>query len=84
MGKAKKLIIEPGKFVRIKSGDYKGDIAQIVMVEEHRDRAQVRMVPCLEKTSNHKVQPSAKLFNPKDYPECETKRDVMSRYIFFL
>lgn len=84
MDKAKKLAIEAGKFVRIKSGDYKGDIAQIVAVEEHRDRAQVKVVPRLEKTSNKKVRPPAKLFNPKDYPDCEMKRDVISRDIYYL
>ena len=37
------------------------------------------MIPRLEKTSNKKIKPPAKLFSTKDYPEAEKKRDQNSK-----
>ena len=83
MDKAKKLPIEKGSYVRIKSGDYKGDLAQIVHVEEHRGRALVKVVPRLEKTGNKKIRAPPKLFNPNDYPDSERKRDPITHENYY-
>ncbi|CAG9317770.1 unnamed protein product [Blepharisma stoltei] len=83
MDKSKKQTIEQGMFVRVKNGDYKGDLAQIVLVEEHRGKATVKLVPRLEKTGNKKIRPPAKLFNPNDYRDYERKRDTTSHELYF-
>ena len=83
MDKAKKIQLKKGTFVRIRSGDYKGDIAQIVSVEEHRGRALIRVVPRLEKTGNKKIRAPGKLFNHDDYRDAENKRDSSEQGVFY-
>jgi transcription elongation factor SPT5 len=92
MEKAQKLHIKPGSFVRIRSGDYKGDLAQIVSLEEHRGRAMIRVVPRLEeggvkkqqrKSGNKRIRPPCKLFNPQDFRDAEKKRDGAEQGQFF-
>lgn len=72
-----------GEFVRIRSGKYKEDLAQVVVTEEHLGRATVRLVPRLEITGNKKTRPSAKTFNPNDYPAADKKRDPNSQEFFY-
>lgn len=83
MDKTKKQTLEPGMFVRIRSGDYKGDLAQIVSLEEHRGRATVKLVPRLEKTGNKKIKAPAKLFNPNDCRDYERKRDTSTHELYY-
>jgi transcription elongation factor SPT5 len=83
MDKAKKISLKKGTFVRIRSGDYKGDLAQIVSVEEHRGRALIRVVPRLEKTGNKKIRGPSKLFNHDDYKDAEKKRDSSEQGVFY-
>lgn len=83
MDKAKKVNLKKGTFVRIRSGDYKGDLAQVVTVEEHRGRAMIRVVPRLEKTGNKKIRAPAKLFNQDDYRDAEKKRDSSTQGLFY-
>lgn len=83
MDKAQKIHLKEGAFVRIRSGDYKGDLAQIVSLEEHRGRAMIRVVPRLEKTGNKKIRPPGKLFNPDDYRDAEKKRDNSEQGLFY-
>lgn len=83
MDKAKKVHLSKDMFVRIRSGDYKGDLAQVVNVEEHRGRALIRVVPRLEKTGNKKIRAPSKLFNNDDYRDAEKKRDSSEQGIFY-
>ena len=83
MDKAKRTQLKKDMFVRIRSGDYKGDLAQIVNVEEHRGRALIRVVPRLEKTGNKKIRAPSKLFNHDDYQDAEKKRDSSEQGVFY-
>ena len=93
MEKAQKLHLKPGSFVRIRSGDYKKDLAQIVSLEEHRGRAMIRVVPRLEergvkkqarKSGHQRIRPPCKLFNPQDFgDEAEKKRDGSEQGQFY-
>ena len=72
-----------GEFVRIRSGKYKDDLAQIVSIEDHLGKATVRLVPRLETTSNKKIRPPAKAFNPLDYPSYDKKRDPNTQEVYY-
>lgn len=81
MDQVRKVTAKPGDFVRIKSGDYKGDLAQIWRLDEQRGKAVVKVVPRLGKTIG-RVRPAPRMFNPQEYPNCERKMDSKSREFF--
>jgi transcription elongation factor SPT5 len=78
MDKVSRVKLHKGMFVRVKSGDYKGDVAQIWAVEEQRGKVIVRVVPRLEKSLDRRTRPTAKLFNPKDFTGSESRIDKES------
>lgn len=78
MDKVKRTRLHKGMFVRVRSGDYKGDVAQIWAVEEQRGKVIVRVVPRLEKSADRRIRPAPKLFNPKDFPGAESRIDKES------
>jgi len=81
MDQVRKVIAKPGDFVRIKTGDYKADLAQVWRLDEQRGKAVVKVVPRLGKTIG-RVRPSPKMFNPQEYANCERKMDSKSREFF--
>lgn len=81
MDQVRKVTAKPGDFVRIKTGDYKGDLAQVWRLDEQRGRAVVKVVPRLGKTLG-RVRPAPRMFNPQEYPNCERKMDSKSREFF--
>lgn len=81
MDQVRKVTAKPGDFVRIKTGDYKGDLAQVWRLDEQRGKAVVKVVPRLGKTIG-RVRPAPKMFNPQEFPNCERKMDSKSREFF--
>lgn len=73
MDKVKPLALKYGSFVRVKSGHYKGDLAQVQQLDEQREKVIVKLVPRLE-TKGTKRGP-AKLFNKDEYIDHERKFD---------
>jgi transcription elongation factor SPT5 len=79
MDKVDKLPVSEGSFVRIKFGQYKGDLAQVVYVEKSSREITVKIVPRLDQSgSSSKIKPIARLFNPNDYPGVDIKRDPLT------
>ena len=81
MDQVRKVSAKPGDFVRIKTGDYKGDLAQIWRLDEQKGKAVVKVVPRLGKTIG-RTRPPPRLFNPQEYTNCERKMDSKSQEFF--
>lgn len=81
MDQVRKVSAKPGDFVRIKTGDYKGDLAQIWRLDEQKGKAVVKVVPRLGKTIG-RTRPPPRLFNPQEYSNCERKMDSKSQEFF--
>jgi transcription elongation factor SPT5 len=83
--KIQKVNLKPKQWVRIKSGDYQGDLAQVLAVEDQLNKIYVRLIPRLSEnaTATSKKQktsisnrPKQKLFNPTYYDRTELKQYV--------
>ena len=81
MDKNRRVTVKPGDFARIKTGDYKGDLAQVWRLEEHKGKAVIKVVPRLGKGSG-RARPPQRMFNPQEYPNCERKMDSKSQEFF--
>lgn len=86
--KIQKIDLKPKQWVRIKTGLYEGDLAQVVHVEDPLNKIYIRLIPRLsEQTTIEKkdtigdynkklkkqVKPRQRLFNPKYYEDVMTK-----------
>jgi transcription elongation factor SPT5 len=83
MDTVQKLPFKPGSFVRVKTGDYKGDLAQVVTIEDQRTKAVVKLVPRLNKTGNKKIRAQQRMFNPSDHPTAERKHDKNTAEMYY-
>lgn len=81
MDQGRRVSVKPGDFARIKTGDYKGDLAQVWRLEEHKGKAVVKVVPRLGKASG-RTRPPQRMFNPQEFPNCERKMDSKSQEFF--
>jgi transcription elongation factor SPT5 len=87
--KVQKVDIKPKQWVRIKSGIYEGDLAQVILIEDPINKIYVRLIPRIpedqtaggtkyslseyNKKLKKSIKPRQKLFNPKNYTGVETK-----------
>ena len=88
--KIERVDIKPGKWVRIKSGIYEGDLAQVIAVEDPISRIFVKLIPRISESifrdsdpkqnnlANKKplIKPKQKLFNPANFPNGEMKKTM--------
>ncbi len=76
-----KVDLQPKQWVRIKSGVYENDLAQVIKVEDPINRIWIRLVPRLTENDtfaknqdkNRKIRPKQKLFNPEKFENVEKK-----------
>jgi transcription elongation factor SPT5 len=76
--KIQKVNIKPKQWVRMKSGIYEGDLAQVIAVEDPVNKIYIRIIPRLNDSgSKHKkldtTKPKQRLFNPTIYEQSEIK-----------
>eukprot|EP01113_Clastostelium_recurvatum_P020602 TRINITY_DN2437_c0_g1_i1.p1 TRINITY_DN2437_c0_g1~~TRINITY_DN2437_c0_g1_i1.p1 ORF type:complete len:1057 (-),score=369.20 TRINITY_DN2437_c0_g1_i1:131-3301(-) len=76
--KRKAVVVERGSWVRIKRGDYKGDIGQVVDFDQARGKGTIRLIPRLdyaeyvgegltaEEKRKRKTRMPARFFNPDE------------------
>jgi transcription elongation factor SPT5 len=89
-----KIDLKPKQWVRMKSGLYEGDLAQVVNIEDPLNKIYVRLVPrILEESTGTKkdslgdyskklkksVRPRQKLFNPQNYSDVAMKTHPILR-----
>jgi transcription elongation factor SPT5 len=83
--KIEKINLKAKQWVRIKTGDYQGDLAQVLLVEDQMNKIYVRLVPRLSDNPDRKekkaiqkdsARPRKKLFNPTYYDQSEIKQVV--------
>lgn len=88
--KIDRIDVKPGKWVRVKSGVYEGDLAQVIHVEDPVSKIYVKLIPRLGDASLQQneafkasnafggkkplLKPKQKLFNPENFPNAETKK----------
>ncbi len=88
--KLERIDLKPGRWVRIKSGIYEGDLAQVIAVEDPISKIYVKLIPRLPDTINGFQQsdnrqnfftgkklllkPKQKLFNPDNYSNTDMKK----------
>lgn len=84
-----KIDLKPKQWVRMKTGLYDGDLAQVIMIEDPVSKIYVRLVPRISETGGQagkkdtigdfnkklkkNLKPPQRLFNPKYYTDIETK-----------
>lgn len=90
--KIERIDIKQGKWVRIKSGIYEGDLAQVVAVEDPISKIYVRIIPRINESSirdsdnNIKqnffggkkplLKPKQRLFNPENFGNADIKNGI--------
>lgn len=88
--KIERVDIKPGKWVRIKSGVYEGDLAQVIDVEDPVSKIYVKLIPRLGDPLLHQnetlkasnpfsgkkplLKPKQKLFNPDNFSNADIKK----------
>jgi transcription elongation factor SPT5 len=81
--KIEKIDLKAKQWVRIKTGEYQGDLAQVMLVEDQMNKIYVRLIPRLSDTPVDKKdkkakllkdKPRKKLFNPTYYDQSEIKQ----------
>jgi len=84
--KIERVDIKAGKWVRIKSGIFEGDLAQVIHVEDPVSKIYVKLIPrinesLLRENDTSKAfgkkplyKPKQKLFNPNNYPNADIKK----------
>lgn len=89
--KITKVDLKPKQWVRMKSGLYEGDLAQVLSIEDPINKIYVRIIPRLQDQDEGKnenigeynkklkknIKPRQKLFNPKHYNNIETKSHAL-------
>lgn len=89
--KISKIDLKPKQWVRMKSGLYEGDLAQVVSIEDPINKIYVRIIPRLQDQEEGKnenigeynkklkknIKPRQKLFNPKHYNNIESKSHAL-------
>lgn len=76
--KIQKVDIKPKQWVRMKTGIYEGDLAQVISVEDPVNKIFVRLIPRLNENGSKSkktdyAKPKQKLFNPTLYEQNEIK-----------
>ena len=94
--KLAKVDIKPRQWVRMKSGLYEGDLAQVLNIEDPINKIYIRIIPRIQEQSETKnenigeynkklkknIKPRQKLFNPKHYNNIESKsHNLIGSYI---
>ena len=84
--KLEKYDIKPKQWVRVKTGPYEGDLAQVVHIEDSLNKVNIRIIPRIGdvrmekesigdywKKNKKNVRPPQKLFNPTNFKDVEEK-----------
>jgi transcription elongation factor SPT5 len=76
--KIQKVDIKPKQWVRMKTGIYEGDLAQVIAVEDPVNKIYIRLIPRLgdagnKNKKNDYTKPKQKLFTPTVYEQNEIK-----------
>ncbi|ORY05248.1 transcription elongation factor Spt5 [Basidiobolus meristosporus CBS 931.73] len=73
----------PGGWVRLKRGNYSGDLAQILEIADTQESVRVKLIPRLDFTQEKKksaaFRPPQKLFNPKDVEKLDRSKPVFPK-----
>jgi transcription elongation factor SPT5 len=84
--KIERVDVKAGKWVRIKSGIFEGDLAQVIHVEDPVSKIYLKLIPrinesLLRENDTSKAfgkkplyKPKQKLFNPNNYPNADIKK----------
>lgn len=81
-----KVDLKPKQWVRIKTGFYEGDLAQVVHIEDPMNKVYIRLVPRIQEdtfagkresngdySKKKSVKPRQKLFNPQNFKDSVLK-----------
>jgi transcription elongation factor SPT5 len=76
--KIQKVDLKPKQWVRMKTGIYEGDLAQVIAIEDPVNKIYIRIIPRLSESGNKKnktdvIKPKQRLFNPTIYEQSEVK-----------
>ena len=85
--KIERIDIQPNRWVRIKSGIYEGDLAQVVAVEDPINRIFVKLIPRLPEIYSREavdykpnkkslIKPKQKLFIPSNFSPQDIKKSI--------
>eukprot|EP00341_Mesodinium_pulex_P001277 CAMPEP_0116994904 /NCGR_PEP_ID=MMETSP0467-20121206/68425_1 /TAXON_ID=283647 /ORGANISM="Mesodinium pulex, Strain SPMC105" /LENGTH=105 /DNA_ID=CAMNT_0004693095 /DNA_START=643 /DNA_END=960 /DNA_ORIENTATION=+ len=98
LDKAKLADIKVGQWVRVNRGLYKGDLAQIHSIEEHRTRITIKLIPRLDanididdEENETKIRknysanrPIQRLFNKNDIDQKHLERQTIRGERFYM
>ncbi|XP_078170913.1 kow domain-containing transcription factor 1 isoform X2 [Carex rostrata] len=95
--RSKPSVVSEGDWVRLKSGNYKGDIAQVASVHDERKKVLIKLIPRIDLQAisqkfggaislKNAAIPTARLINPRELevfrPHIEVRRDRQSGETF--